>query len=76
MSLSNSFRQPPINIMNQLNILLTQTESLYNEYKTTTDPTYKASLGVVITTKKNDISALLTQYINTLQPRIDAMVIQ
>jgi len=75
---TNLFR-PSINymsIMNQINILTSQTESLYNEYKNTTDPTYKSSLGVIIAAKKESISALVIQYNNSIQSRIDAMVIQ
>jgi len=62
--------------MNQINILTSQTESLYNEYKNTTDPTYKSSLGVIIAAKKDSISGLVIQYNNSIQSRIDAMVIQ
>ena len=64
-----------MNIMNQINVLLSQTESLYNEYKSTTDPTYKSSLAVIIATKKDSISALAIQYNNSIQSRIDAMLI-
>ena len=61
--------------MNQMNVLLSQTESLYNEYKSTTDPTYKSSLAVIIATKKDSISALAIQYNNSIQSQIDAMLI-
>lgn len=79
--ITNLFRPPVMNnmnfmnIMNQINVLISQTESLYNEYKTTTDPTYKSSLGVIIATKKESISALVIQYNNSIQSRIDAMLI-
>jgi len=64
-----------MNIMNQISTLTSQTESLYNEYKNTTDPIYKSSLGVIIAAKKESISALVIQYNNSIQSRIDAMVI-